>query len=414
MQNLKNKRPELLAPAGDLECLRAALRYGADAIYSGGPFMQMRASKVGFSHEALAQASREVHEAGKKLYVTVNCFAFSDEIAPIAEYAQFLESIGVDGVIVSDLGAIAQIREACPALPVHVSTQASCTNYKTALVYYGMGIRRIVLARELSLEQIAEIRANVPDDMELEAFIHGAMCMSYSGRCLLSAYLAGRSGNRGECAQTCRWDYYLMEEKRPGEYFKIEESERGSAILSSKELCCIGLLDRLQAAGVSSFKVEGRMRTPFYTATVVNAYRMAIDAAAHPDGMLGPLSPQHEASLRRELDTVSHRPFCTGFYLGDPSQLIPDTRGYIRDWLFVATALEDSADGFVKVQTRNPFAVGDELEYLSPGSMGVPFRVTVIADEENTPMERSAVPMRVLTISAPDGIRAGDILRKKV
>jgi putative protease len=238
--------------------------------------------------------------------------------------------------------------------------------------------------------------------LELEAFVHGAMCMSYSGRCLLSAYLAGRSGNRGECAQTCRWDYYLMEEKRPGEYFKIEEDERGSAILSSKELCCISLLDRLQAAGVCSFKIEGRMRTPFYTATVVNAYRLAIDGKAG------------EETLRRELDTVSHRPFCTGFSLGDPSQLIPDTKGYIRDWLFVATALEDSADGKVKVQTRNPFAAGDELEYLQPGRTGIPFRVDAIADEENTPMERSATPMRVLTISAPDGIRAGDILRKKV
>ncbi|MCR4805971.1 MAG: U32 family peptidase [Clostridia bacterium] len=402
MQMNPNQKPELLAPAGDRECLRAALRYGADAVYCGGPFMQMRASKVGFSREDLMQASREIHAAGKKLYVTVNCFAFSDEIEPIGAYARFLEEIGVDAVIVSDLGAIAQIRETCPNLEIHVSTQASCMNYKTALVYRDMGVKRIVLARELSIGQIAQIRANVPEDLELEAFVHGAMCMSYSGRCLLSAYLAGRSGNRGECAQTCRWDYYLMEEKRPGEYFKIEEDERGSAILSSKELCCIGLLDRLQAAGVCSFKIEGRMRTPFYTATVVNAYRLAIDGKAG------------EETLRRELDTVSHRPFCTGFYLGDPSQLIPDTKGYIRDWLFVATALEDSADGKVKVQTRNPFAAGDELEYLQPGRTGIPFRVDAIADEENTPMERSATPMRVLTISAPDGIRAGDILRKKV
>ena len=396
------KKPELLAPAGDMECVRAALRYGADAVYCGGPFLQMRAEKAGFSREELALAAREIHEAGKKLYVTVNCFAYPDEIAPIGEYARFLESIGTDAVIVSDLGAIAQIRGECPDLDVHVSTQANCMNWKTAKVYHDMGVRRIVLARELSLEQIGGIRKNTPEDLELEAFVHGAMCMSYSGRCLLSAYLAGRSGNRGECAQTCRWNYYLMEEKRPGEYFKIEEDERGSAILSSKELCCIEHLKEFEDAGICSFKIEGRMRTPFYTATVVNAYRMAIDGAA----------PMEQ--LKKELDTVSHRPFCTGFYFGDPEQLIPDTKGYIRDWLFVATALEASKNGQLRIETRNPFAVGDTLEFLSPGRTGVPFTVSSIADDAGAFLNRSATPMRILTVSAPDGIEAGDILRKRI
>lgn len=394
-------KPELLAPAGDMECVRAALRYGADAVYCGGPFLQMRADKAGFSREALEQASREIHEAGKKLYVTVNCFAYPDEIPQIGEYARFLQSIGTDAVIVSDLGAIAQIRSECPELEIHVSTQANCMNAATANVYYGMGVKRIVLARELSLKQIREIRENVPEDLELEAFVHGAMCMSYSGRCLLSAYLAGRSGNRGECAQTCRWNYYLMEEKRPGEYFKIEEDDRGSAILSSKELCCIEYLKEFEDAGICSFKIEGRMRTPFYTATVVNAYRMAIDGSAPVD------------LLKKELDTVSHRPFCTGFYFGDPDQLIPDTKGYVRDWLFVATALEASKNGQLRIETRNPFAVGDTLEFLSPGKTGVPFTVSSIVNEAGEPFDRSATPMRVLTISAPDGVQAGDILRKK-
>ena len=398
----ERKKPELLAPAGDMECVRAAIRYGADAIYLGGPFMQMRAGKVGFTRETLAQASREIHDAGRKLYVTVNCFAFSDEIPQLGEYARFLKSIGTDAVIVSDIGAIAQIREECPELEIHVSTQANCMNWRAAKVYYDMGVRRIVLARELSLEKIAQIRANVPEDLELEAFVHGAMCMSYSGRCLLSAYLAGRSGNRGECAQTCRWNYYLMEEKRPGEYFKIEEDERGSAILSSKELCCIEHLEAFEEAGVCSFKIEGRMRTPFYTATVVNAYRMAIDEAAPMD------------LLRKELDTVSHRPFCTGFYFGDPNQLIPDTEGYVRDWLFVATALEASKNGQLRIETRNPFAAGDTLEFLSPGQTGKAFTVSSIANDAGEPMERSATPMRVLTISAPDGVQAGDILRKRI
>ena len=398
----ERKKPELLAPAGDMECVRAAIRYGADAVYLGGPFMQMRADKVGFTRETLSQASREIHDAGRKLYVTVNCFAFSDEIPQLGEYACFLKSIGTDAVIVSDIGAIAQIREECPDLEIHVSTQANCMNWRAAKVYHDMGVKRIVLARELSLEKVAQIRANVPEDLELEAFVHGAMCMSYSGRCLLSAYLAGRSGNRGECAQTCRWNYYLMEEKRPGEYFKIEEDERGSAILSSKELCCIEHLKAIEEAGICSFKIEGRMRTPFYTATVVNAYRMAIDGTAPME------------LLRKELDTVSHRPFCTGFYFGDPNQLIPDTEGYVRDWLFVATALEASKNGQLRIETRNPFATGDTLEFLSPGQTGKAFTVSSIVNDAGEPLERSATPMRVLTISAPDGVQAGDILRKRI
>lgn len=397
--NLKNA--ELLMPAGDMEGIETCLRYGADAIYCGGPFMQMRASKVGFTEEKLEEASRKIHEKGKKLYVTVNCFADNDEIPRIGSYANFLKAIGVDAVIVSDIGAISEIKEKCPDLEVHVSTQANCMNYRAANVYYNMGASRVVVARELSLEKIREIRDNTPKDLELEAFVHGAMCMSYSGRCLLSAYLTGRSGNKGECAQSCRWNYYLMEEKRPGEYFKIEEDDRGSAILSSKEMCCIEHLQDFADAGICSFKVEGRMRTPFYTATVANAYRMAIDGKAPVD------------KLMAELNTISHRPFCTGFYYGDPNALIPDTEGYIRDWLFVATALEDSKDGKVKVMTRNPFCLGDELEVLTPGSLGRPFRVSSIVTEEGENLERSATPMRVLTISAPEGILKGDIMRKK-
>lgn len=388
-------------PAGDMEGVETSLRYGADAIYCGGPFMQMRASKVGFTEEKLAEASEKIHAMGKKLYVTVNCFAENEEIPRIGGYAKFLKGIGVDAVIVSDIGAIAEIKEKCPELEVHVSTQANCMNYRAANVYYNMGASRVVVARELSLERIREIRENTPKDLELEAFVHGAMCMSYSGRCLLSAYLTGRSGNKGECAQSCRWNYYLMEEKRPGEYFKIEEDDRGSAILSSKEMCCIEHLQDFADAGVCSLKVEGRMRTPFYTATVANAYRMAIDGKASRE------------ELMAELNTISHRPFCTGFYYNDPNALIPDTEGYIRDWLFVATALEDSKDGKVKVMTRNPFQCGDELQVLTPGSLGRPFGVTSIVNEDGEALDRSATPMRVLTISAPDGILKGDIIRKR-
>jgi len=400
------KNIELLAPAGDMEGIRTALKYGADAIYCGGPFMQMRAEKVGFTMDDLAQASEEIHAKGKKLFVTVNCFAKNDEIVRIGEYAKELKGIA-DAVIVSDLGAICQIRETVPELEVHLSTQANCTNYKTACLYHSLGVRRIVLARELSINQIRELRAKVPDDLELEAFVHGAMCMSYSGRCLLSAYLTGRSGNRGQCAQTCRWNYYLMEEKRPGEYYKIEEDERGTTILSSKELCCVDILDQLADAGICSFKIEGRMRTPYSIGTVINAYRMVMD------GKVNMKDPSGADLIHRELNTTSHRPFATGFYQGDKESLAPDDQGYLRDWLFVGTASEKSKDGMVKIQTRNPFAVGDEVEVLTPGMAGRPFVIEKIINDDGQAIERSAVPMKTMYINGLDGIEPEDLIRKK-
>ncbi len=396
------KQVELLAPAGDMERVQTALRYGADAIYCGGPLLQLRAEIAGFSMETLADALAAVHAAGKRMYVTVNSFVRNDEVPLLADYARRLRDLGADALIVSDIGAIAEIKAACPDLEVHVSTQANCMNYRAARVYHDMGASRIILARELSIEQIAELRAKTPADLTLEAFVHGAMCMSYSGRCLLSAYLAGRSGNRGECAQTCRWNYYLMEEKRPGEYFPVEEDAHGSAILSSKELCAIGFLDKLAEAGVSSFKIEGRMRTPFYVATVVNAYRMAMDGRAELP------------ALMNELNTVSHRPFSSGFYLGDPAALIPDTEGYIRDWLFVASVLSDAPAGEAEILTRNPFAAGDTLQLLQPGETGRAFELSAIMDEDGNAMQRSAQPMRRLRIPVPFAVKAGDILRKRV
>ena len=269
---------ELLAPAGDLECLRTALRFGADAVYVGGPQMQLRAGSVGFSMDDLAEAVREAHALNRRLYVTVNAFASNSEIDALSDYAQALKALGADAVIVSDLGAIAAIRRAAPDLDVHVSTQANCLNYAAAQVYADLGATRVVLGREMSLTEIAELRAKTPASLELEAFVHGAMCMAYSGRCMISAYLAGRSANRGACAQSCRWTYHLMEEKRPGQFFPVEEDDRGTTILSSLDLCCIDFLDRIAAAGVTSFKIEGRMKSPYYVATVVNAYRKRLDA----------------------------------------------------------------------------------------------------------------------------------------
>jgi putative protease len=391
------KNIELLMPSGDLECVETAIRYGADAVYLGGPFMQMRAEHVGFGMEDVAEACKKLHKAGKKLYVTVNCFANNDEIPRLGDYAKELYDTGVDAIIVSDIGAIAEIKEKCPEMEIHLSTQANCMNYKAAEVYYNMGVKRIVLARELSLDRIAEIAANKPKGLELEAFIHGAMCMSYSGRCMLSAFLTGRSGNRGECAQVCRWNYYLMEEKRPGEYFPVIESERGMTILSSKELCCVDLLDKLAEAGVVSFKVEGRMRTPFYVGTVANAYRSLMD---------GKITKKQ---AREELNTVSHRPYCTGFYEGQPSQIAPDDNGYIRDALYVGNALEGG-----KMLTRNAFDIGDELEVLTPGKVGRAFKVEKIVNAEGESLERSSHPMDTIEINLPEGVLPGDIKKKKV
>ncbi|NCB41203.1 MAG: U32 family peptidase [Clostridia bacterium] len=393
---------ELLAPAGDMEGLQTALQYGADAIYCGGPFLQLRAESAGFDIETLQLAADTVHRKGKKLFVTVNSFPENSEIEPLGRYAFALQQIGIDAVIVSDIGAICEIKNTAPDLEVHLSTQANCMNYKSAEVYHNLGVKRIVLARELSIEEIAEIRAKTPPTLELEAFVHGAMCMSYSGRCLISSFLTGRSANRGECTQSCRWNYRLTEEKRPGEYFEIEESTGGTAILSSKELCCIEFLDKLATAGISSFKIEGRMRTPYSIGVTVNAYRMAIDGSASIE------------EIQRELDTTSHRPYCSGFYLNDPNALAPDTEGYVRDWIFIAKTSAPSQNGFVDIQTRNHFRKGDTVEIISAGNVGRAFQIDSITNSKGESLQLSNTPMRTLTINCPYKVLEGDLIRKKI
>ncbi len=273
---------ELLSPAGSMEALQAALRFGADAVYAGGPQLQLRAGSAGFTMDMLADAAREVHARGRKLYVTVNAFPTNREIDALGDYAQALLALGADAAIVADLGAIAAMRKAAPGLPIHVSTQANCVNYAAARAYCDMGATRVVLGREMTLDDIAELRAKVPVELELEAFVHGAMCMAYSGRCLISAYLTGRSANRGGCAHSCRWNYALMEEKRPGEFLPVEEDARGTTILSSFDLNCLDFLDRIAAAGVTSFKLEGRMKSPYYVATVTNAWTPPATAPTPP------------------------------------------------------------------------------------------------------------------------------------
>ncbi len=394
------KKTELLAPAGDMECLRTACRYGADAVYIGGPFMQLRAERVSFDRGTIIKAADYMHGLNKKLYVTVNCFAGNDEIEPIGEYARFLADVGVDAVIVADIGALAAVKKAAPDIAVHISTQANCTNYMAAKVYADMGAQRVIPARELTLAEISGLAAAKPAQLELETFIHGAMCMSYSGRCLISSFLTGRSANRGECTQPCRWSYFLTEQNRPGEYFELIESGGASAILSSHDLCCIDILDEIVSAGVVSLKIEGRMKTPFYVAAVTNAYRCALDKTAD------------QQVLRKELDAVSHRPYSTGFYHGQLAADCHNDGGYIQKYKFAAV-VQSCENGFITVEQRNRFRRGDVLEAVVPGVFGLSFTADAIFDSEGRAVDAASHPQEIMRLTCPLKLSPGDILRVK-
>ena len=390
---------ELLAPAGDGESLAAALRYGADAVYLGGELLQLRAKSAGFTREDLSRAVELAHGAGRRLYVAVNALARSQEIPLLSGYARFLRDAGVDAAIVSDVGVIDTFKKAAPELELHLSTQAGCMNYAAARVYWDMGVRRIVLAREMCLEDIAQLRAKTPPELELEAFVHGAMCMAVSGRCILSSYLTGRSGNRGECAQPCRWNWALTEEKRPGEYFPVVEEDGYTALLSSHDLCCIDMLDELQRAGVTSFKIEGRMKTAYYVATVVNAYRMALDGG-------------DTALCREELELIKHRPYSDGFYHGYLKEHHINSGRYEHGAVFVGSVLE-AGDGFLTVRQRNHFRVGDTLEILSPGRPPESFSVTELITADGERRDAAPHPNEILTVPCRTGARPGDFLRRR-
>ena len=395
------KRPELLAPAGDMECLETAVHFGADAVYIGGPLLQLRADNVGFDREGIAEAVKYCHEHGVKLYVTVNCFAKNEEIDAAEDYAKYLHSVGVDAVIVSDIGLIAKIHESAPELEIHVSTQANCLNFNAAKVYWNMGAKRVVLGREMTLDEIIEFRKRIPEEMEIEAFVHGAMCMSYSGRCMISSYLVNRSGNRGGCAQPCRWNYHLVEMKRPNEFFQVVEDEKGTAILSSHDMCAVGFLDKLEAAGICSYKIEGRMKTPFYVATAVNAYRHAIDGDVPME------------IIERELDSISHRPYSSAFYFGEMKMSHGNSGAYIQKCTFIGKVL-DYSDGFVTIQQRNNFKPGDELEVVSTISPGEKFTVSKIFDEEGNEREDARLIQQILRLPCPIKLQKGDLLRKRI
>lgn len=361
---------EILSPVGDMERLQAALDYGADAVYLGGTAFGMRAASAYFDSERLRTACTKVHEKGKRVYLTTNTLPRSSEIPAFEGFVRDAAAAGVDAMIVTDIGLLSLIKKYVPDMEIHISTQAGIVNYVTANEFYNMGAKRVVLARELSLEEIALIRDKTPPELEIECFVHGAMCVSFSGRCLLSQYLTGRDANRGECAQPCRWSYTLMEEKRPGEYYPVFEDDSGTYILNAKDMCLIEHLDKLARAGIDSFKIEGRAKSAYYVAVVTNAYRKAMDIyKAAPDNYKLP------RWLSEEVYKISHRAYCTGFFFGRPSDSqFYENSGYVREY-DVAAVIERCEDGRIYCVQRNKFGVGDQVEVLS--YEGVPVTMTV-------------------------------------
>ena len=398
--------PELLAPAGGMPQLIAALRFGADAVYGALPAFGLRAFAGNFTWEQLSDALRLTHgEFHKKFYLTLNILPYQDELPALIETAKRARDLGVDAALVADLGAFLALRREVPDLPLHISTQANTLNAEAARFYFDQGAERVVLARELSLARIAALRKALPPALSLEAFVHGAMCMSYSGRCMLSDHLAGRGGNRGACAQPCRWEYALVEKKRPGEYWPIEEDERGTYLLSAYDLNMLAHLPELISAGVSSLKIEGRMKTEYYVATVVGAYRRALDALAAGEDAYRNLLPQ----LEEELCKASHRPFNTGFYFGPPTPMA-GADGFSQSMEYVAQVAA-WRDGIAEISIRNRFFVGDTLELLCPRGV-FPFQVAgiTLADTGEEKSTVSIAGQRVL-IPLPVPAAPGDFLR---
>lgn len=401
-------KPELLAPAGDRERLDAALLYGADAVYLGGQEFGMRAAPSNFSEEGLKEAVRDCHVRGVRVHLTVNTLPRNEELEHLPAFLERAKDAKVDALIIADVGVMKLAQKYAPGVDIHMSTQAGVVNWLTAQTLYDMGAKRVVMARECSLKDIAEVRAKTPADLEIEAFVHGAMCMSVSGRCLLSNYMTGRDGNRGECAQPCRWQYHLMEEKRPGEYFEITEEEHGTYFLNSKDMCLIEHIPELVDAGICSFKIEGRAKSAFYVAAVTNAYRAAIDGfLANPS-----MDYRPEPWVVDEVRKISYRDYCTGFYFGAPEEdaSIYYDGIYIRDWDVIANVL--SSDGtFVTVTQRNRFFKGDVLEVMSPGEPPFSLTLTEMYNEAGEEVDVAPNPMATIRIRCDKNIPAGSILR---
>ena len=404
------KKVELLAPAGDLEKLKMAVIYGADAVYLGGEAFGLRKRAKNFSLDQIEEGVTYAHQRGVKVYVTLNIIPHNDDMDGVEDYIKALDEIGVDAVLVADPGMFMKVKTHAPNMEIHISTQANVTNLETALFWYDQGARRIVLARELSLEEIKKITANIPDDMTIETFVHGAMCMSYSGRCLISNYMIGRDANRGDCAQPCRYKYNLVEETRPGEYFPVFEDEDGTFIMNSKDLCMIQNLEDLIDAGIDSLKIEGRMKTVYYLTTVIKSYRMALD-----EYYKDPTKYKFDPKYLEEIQKVSHRDFTTGFYYGEAKAdaQVYTTNSYIRGYDFTGLILDyDKETKIATVEQRNRMFLGDEIEVFGPNRDFFIQKIEYMTDDKGQPLEVAPHPQQILKIKMDQDVAKDFIIRK--
>lgn len=381
----RSNKPELLIPANNIEVFKTAITYGADAVYIGGEVFSLRAKAKNFTNEEMKEAVEYAHQRGVKVYVTANILAHNEDIEEARKYFEEMNEIKPDAFIISDPGIFTIAKEVCPDIEIHISTQANNTNYMTYKFWWDQGATRVVSARELSLKEIKDIRNNIPEDMEIESFIHGAMCISYSGRCLLSNYFTGRDANQGACTHPCRWKYSVMEEQRPGEYLPVYENERGTYIFNSKDLCMIEYIPEMIDAGIDSFKIEGRMKTALYVATVARTYRKAID-----DYLESPeLYKKNMDWYKDEIGKCTYRQFSTGFYFGKPTHenQIYDSNTYINEYIYLGTILDKDSDGQVLIQQKNKFCVGDEIEIMKPDGRDIITKVIGMKNERGEAVE---------------------------
>jgi U32 family peptidase len=402
------RKPELLAPAGSLEKLKTAINFGADAVYLGGSKLNLRAFADNFTDEELKEGVEYAHQRGKKVFVTINVFPHNEDLEGLEEYLKNLYDLGVDAIIVSDPGIIMTAREVVPELEIHLSTQANNVNWKSTIFWHKQGVKRIVLARELSLNEVKELTEKIPESCEIEAFVHGSMCMAYSGRCVISNYMTGRDSNRGQCAQPCRYKYYLMEEKRPGEYFPIFEDERGAYVLNSKDLCMIEYIPELVQSGINSFKIEGRMKSSYYVAAIVKSYRQAIDAYfENPEGY------KFEQKWLDNLMKVSHREYFTGFYFGDPNKQTYESSSYIRDYDIVGLVRGyDKTTGVATIEQRNKVLDGDKVEVLRAVGDNFEINLDNMKNSKGEKILSAPSAQMIFTINTEIELQEGDMLIK--
>lgn len=408
---MKGKKPEILAPANSLEVLKTAVEYGADAVYIGGEMYGLRAKAKNFSADDMKKGIEYAHSQGKKVYVTANITAHNRDLEGVRAYFHELKDIKPDALIISDPGVFSIAREVCPEIDIHISTQSNNVNYMTFRFWKDQGAVRVVTARELSLEEIGDIRDNIPEDLEIETFVHGAMCISYSGRCLLSNYFTGRDANLGACTHPCRWKYYIMEEKRPGEYLPVEENERGTYIFNSKDLCMIEHIPELVKAGIDSFKIEGRMKTALYVAVVSRTYRMALDDYFEDPEKYEKNIPYY----KEEIAKCTYRQFTTGFFFGPTSHesQIYDHNTYVKGYVYLGMINCTDSDGSGVFEQKNKFSVGDEVEIMKPSGENVRTKVLTLRDEDGNEMESCPHPGQSITICTECTLEPFDIIRKE-